>query len=163
MGPIVGHTWEKSRFYSPYLRNTLGEHGVAIDTLETALPWAQVREASQAIPDSIRNAIQEFGEQALVMTHLSHIYNDGASIYTTFLFRRTADPEQLLERWAAMKGTASRVIQDYGGTISHQHGVGLDHKRFLPKEKGDLGIDLIRSAAKIFDPSGFLNPGKLFD
>ena len=163
VGQIVGHTWEKSRFYSPYLRNTLWEEGVAIDTLETALPWSQVKDASQAIPASIQNAIQEFGEQALVMTHLSHIYHDGASIYTTFLFRRTADPDQLLERWAAMKGAASRVIQDYGGTISHQHGVGLDHKSYLPKEKGALGIEAIRSAAHLFDPAGMLNPGKLFD
>lgn len=163
VGQIVGHTWEKSRFYSPYLRNTLWDEGVAIDTLETALPWSQVREASQAIPGAISAAITDFDEKALVMTHLSHIYHDGASIYTTFLFRRTGDPDQLLERWSAMKDAASRVIQDFGGTISHQHGVGVDHKRYLPKEKGPLGIEAIQNAAELFDPDGILNPGKLFD
>lgn len=163
VGEIVGHTWEKSRFYSPYLRNTLWEAGVAVDTLETALPWSRVREAAQAIPGSIRVAINQFDEQALVMTHLSHIYHDGASIYTTFLFRRTADPDQLLERWTAMKGAASQEIQALGGTISHQHGVGVDHKTYLPAEKGALGMEAIRAAAGMFDPEGILNPGKLFD
>lgn len=163
VGEIVGHTWEKSRFLSPYLRNTLWEAGVAVDTLETALPWSQVREASQAIPGSIRVAINQFDENALVMTHLSHIYHDGASIYTTFLFRRTADPDQLLERWSAMKGAASLEIQKFGGTISHQHGVGVDHKNYLLQEKGALGVEAIRGAAGIFDPNELLNPGKLFD
>ncbi len=163
VGKIVGHTWEKSRFYSPYLRNTLWDAGVAVDTLETALPWSQVREASQAIPDSISKALNLFDEKALVMTHLSHIYHDGASIYTTFLFRRTEDPDQLLERWRAMKGAASREIQKLGGTISHQHGVGIDHKKYLPDEKGPLGIAAIRAAAEVFDPEKLLNPGKLFD
>lgn len=163
VGEIVGHTWEKSRFHSPYLRNTLWDMGVAVDTLETALPWSKVREASQAIPDSIRNAISQFDEKALVMTHLSHIYHDGASIYTTFLFRRTPDPDQLLERWQAMKSAASLEIQNYRGTITHQHGVGTDHKAYLPDEKGPLGMEAIRTAARTFDPDEILNPGKLFD
>ena len=163
VGEIVGRTWEKSRFYSPYLRNTLWDAGVAVDTLETALPWSRVREASRAIPESISKAISRFDEQALVMTHLSHIYHDGASIYTTFLFRRTPDPDQLLERWRAMKAAASREIQNFGGTISHQHGVGTDHKTYLPAEKGLLGMEAIQAAAESFDPGGILNPGKLFD
>jgi alkyldihydroxyacetonephosphate synthase len=163
VGTVVGHAWEKSRFLAPYLRNTLWEAGLAVDTLETALPWSQVRQASQAIPDSISNVINQFGEQALVMTHLSHIYHHGASIYITYIFRRTADPDQLLERWKAMKVAASREIQKFGGTITHQHGIGLDHKSYLPDEKGPLGIEAIQSAAKTFDPEGILNPGKLFD
>lgn len=163
VGAIVGHTWEKSRFTSPYLRNTLWTKGIAVDTLETALPWSKVPEASQAIPDSISRAALSYQEQVLVMTHLSHIYPDGASIYTTYLFRRFPDPDRLLELWKAMKGAASQQIQDLGGTISHQHGVGLDHKDYLPAEKGPLGISAIRNAFRAFDPDRILNPGKLYD
>ncbi|MFL7814069.1 MAG: FAD-binding oxidoreductase [Anaerolineales bacterium] len=163
VGSIVGHTWEKSRFISPYLRNTLWVKGIAVDTLETALPWSQVKEASQAIPESITHAAQNYQEQVLVMTHLSHIYPDGASIYTTYLFRRDADPDRLLEVWDAMKDAASQQIQALGGTISHQHGVGLDHKRYLPAEKGLLGILAIRNSMETFDPDRILNPGKLYD
>jgi len=163
VGTIVGHTWEKSRFLSPYLRNTLWTEGVAVDTLETALPWSQVAAASQAIPKSIINAAENFGERVLVMTHLSHIYRDGASIYITYLFRRTADPDEVLERWGAMKAAASQEIQTHGGTISHQHGIGIDHKPYLSAEKGALGIAAIRSLCKTFDPEGIMNPGKLID
>jgi alkyldihydroxyacetonephosphate synthase len=161
VGTVVGHTWEKSRFLTPYLRNTLWESGIALDTLETALPWSQVREASSAIPQAIVQAMSKHGEHALAFAHLSHVYRDGASIYTTYLFRRTADPDQLLRRWRDMKHQASLTLQKYGGTISHQHGVGTDHMPYLPAEKGALGIDALRAVCKSFDPDGMMNPGKL--
>jgi alkyldihydroxyacetonephosphate synthase len=161
VGTIVGHTWEKSRFHSPYLRNTLWEQGFALDTLETALPWSQVPEASAAIPASIVQAMSSFGEKALAFAHLSHVYRDGASLYTTCIFRRTADAEILMQRWRAMKRAGSETIQRFGGTISHQHGVGLDHAPYLPLEKGPLGMQAIASLCKTFDPDGMLNPGKL--
>lgn len=162
VGTVVGHTWEKARFYSPYLRNTLWDIGVAVDTLETALPWSQVPEASKAIPASISAALESMGEKAHVFAHLSHVYRDGASIYTTYLFRRPQDPDELMARWQAMKHAASLTIQKFGGTITHQHGIGTDHAPYLPVEKGALGMDAIRAACKSFDPDGMMNPGKLF-
>jgi alkyldihydroxyacetonephosphate synthase len=161
VGTVVGHTWEKSRFLSPYLRNTLWEKGVAIDTLETALPWSQVPEASQAIPKSIVDAMAKHNENVLAFSHLSHVYRDGASIYTTYLFRRPADPDQMLVRWQDMKHNASLTIQKYGGTITHQHGIGMDHAQYLPAEKGALGMDAMRAVIKSFDPDGMMNPDKL--
>jgi alkyldihydroxyacetonephosphate synthase len=162
VGTVVGHSWEKSRFLAPYLRNTLWECGVAVDTLETALPWKNVPAAATEISASIREAMEALGEKTLVIAHLSHVYRDGASVYTTFLFRRTKDPDQLLERWLAMKRAASLTIQRNGGTISHQHGVGEDHVPYLPAEKGPLGMLAIRNAFTTFDPDGMMNPGKLF-
>jgi len=162
VGTIVGHTWEKSRFYTPYLRNTLWERGVAIDTLETAIPWPNIMAASTAIPASIVEAARKSGEEVLAFAHLSHVYRDGASIYTTFLFRRQADPDGLLTLWGEMKHSASLTIQQHGGTITHQHGVGTDHASYLPAEKGVLGMDALRSVCKSFDPDGLMNPGKLF-
>lgn len=161
VGTIVGHTWEKSRFLSPYLRNTLWEKGVAIDTLETALPWSQVPAASKAIPQSVVDAMAKHNEKVLAFSHLSHVYRDGASIYTTYLFRRPTDPDELLARWYDMKYNASLTIQKYGGTITHQHGVGTDHAQYLPAEKGALGMDAIHAVIKSFDPDGMMNPGKL--
>lgn len=163
VGTIVGHTWQKSRFRTPYLRNTLWDCGAAIDTLETALPWSQVREASSAIPQSIVEAMGKHNERVLAFTHLSHVYRDGASVYTTYLFRRAADPDELLERWEDMKHAASAVIQKQGGTISHQHGIGVDHAPYLPAEKGALGMDALRAVMKSFDPDEIMNPGKLLE
>jgi alkyldihydroxyacetonephosphate synthase len=161
VGTIVGHTWQKSRFLSPYLRNTLWERGVAIDTLETALPWSQVLEASRAIPKAIVDGMAKHNEHVLAFSHLSHVYRDGASVYTTYLFRRTADPDELMARWQTVKHDASLTIQRYGGTITHQHGVGMDHAPYLLAEKGVLGMDALRAVCKSFDPDGMMNPGKL--
>ena len=163
VGTVVGHTWEKNRFRAPYLRNTLWERGVAIDTLETALPWSQVREASVAIPKSIVDGMTKHNERVLAFSHLSHVYRDGASVYTTYLFRRPSDPDELLARWGTMKHDASLTIQRFGGTITHQHGVGTDHAPYLPAEKGALGMDAIRAVCKSFDPDGMMNPGKLLE
>lgn len=160
-GATIGKAWQHSRFRSAYLRNTLWEAGVAVDTLETALPWSSVISATAAIKSAIRGAFEAQGEGAHVFAHLSHTYRDGASIYVTFLFRRTADPDQLLERWGAAKEAASRAIVAHGGTISHQHGVGRDHRPYLAAEKSELGLEALEAAVRALDPAGLLNPGKL--
>ncbi|MFZ0546769.1 MAG: FAD-binding oxidoreductase [Candidatus Promineifilaceae bacterium] len=160
-GGTIGRLWEKARFDTPYLRNTLWEAGYAIDTLETAVPWDAVHDTAADIQTAINQAIVDTGERVLILTHLSHVYNDGASIYVTYLFRRTADPEQLLHRWQAMKSAASQAIVAHKGTISHQHGVGIDHAPYLTAEIGELGIEWLSAMCKTADPDGMLNPGKL--
>jgi len=161
-GQVIGKIWRKSRFLTPYLRNTLWELGYAVDTLETALPWSNILLAAEEIQAALKKALNSFNERCLVMAHLSHIYSDGASIYVTFIFRRSEDPEETLERWKMMKSAASQAIIQHRGTISHQHGVGVDHAAYLEAEKSALGIALIRQMAHTVDPKGILNPGKLF-
>jgi alkyldihydroxyacetonephosphate synthase len=160
-GQTVGKLWRKSRFLTPYLRNTLWERGYAVDTLETALPWREVLPAAAAIQMALQTSLEKMGERAWVFAHLSHVYADGASIYVTYLFRRAADPDETLARWAAMKSAASQVITAFRGTISHQHGVGLDHAPYLTAEKGPLGVEVLRQLAQALDPDGMMNPGKL--
>jgi alkyldihydroxyacetonephosphate synthase len=160
-GEAIGKIWRKSRFRTPYLRNTLWERGYALDTLETALPWSVVPAAAVAIQHAIRTALAAFDEQVLVFSHLSHIYPDGASIYTTFLFRLAQEPEETLARWQAMKRAASREIIRFKGTISHQHGVGSDHRAYLAAEKTALGLQSIDACFAAFDPQGLMNPTKL--
>lgn len=161
VGTYIGKTWQKSRFRTPYLRNSLWELGVAIDTLETALPWSRVAEAARSIQDSLTKAAARLDERVLVFAHLSHHYPDGASIYVTFLFRRFSDPDQTLELWQAMKRAASQEIVRLGGTISHQHGVGVDHAAYLQAEKSPAGIQLLHTLFAAVDPARMLNPGKL--
>jgi alkyldihydroxyacetonephosphate synthase len=96
-----------------------------------------------------------------VFTHLSHLYPQGSSLYTTFLFRLAADPAETYERWLRLKTAASRAIVAQGGTISHQHGVGVDHQPYLAAEKGPLGMAALGNVLKTFDPDGLMNPGKL--
>lgn len=163
VGTIIGRTWQKNRFLAPYLRNTLWERGVAVDTLETALSWSKVPAASVAIPQAIVQAAATRDERVLVLVHLSHLYRDGASIYVTYLFRRTPDPDETLERWRVMKAAASQAIHAHGGTITHQHGIGTDHAPYLPREKGALGIQALQALCRTFDPDEMMNPGKLVE
>lgn len=156
-----GKTWHKNRFRSPYLRNTLWESGYGIDTLETATAWSNIPATVEAIEGSLRPTLLCKDEFVHVFTHLSHIYPYGASIYVQFLFRLASTPEETLECWRALKTAASQAIVAHGGTISHQHGVGVDHAPYLQAEKGALGIEAIRAALHAFDPQGVMNPGKL--
>ncbi|GAB4471176.1 MAG: FAD-binding oxidoreductase [Anaerolineales bacterium] len=162
-GTIIGKQWRKSRFLTPYLRNNLWELGYATDTLETAVPWSKVEETTAAILDALTNGLRSFDERVLAFAHLSHVYRDGASIYATYLWRRSGDPDQDLARWQTLKGGASQAILAHGGTISHQHGVGLDHAPYLGYEKGEVGMHALRAVCRAFDPQGILNPGKLLE
>jgi alkyldihydroxyacetonephosphate synthase len=158
---FIGHTWQKSRFLTPYLRNTLWEAGYALDTLETCLSWSKVLDCIREIKATIAGSMQQEEEKILVFAHLSHLYEEGASCYITYLWRRSPDPDETLQSWTNMKTGASRVIVKYSGTISHQHGVGIDHIPYLPAEKGKLGMELIQNMCNNFDPDGIMNPGKL--
>jgi alkyldihydroxyacetonephosphate synthase len=161
IGKTFGSQWHKNRFRTPYLRNTLWEMGYAIDTLETATDWSKVPEMLAAIEQALRSALEPAGERIHVFTHLSHLYPYGSSIYTTYIFRLASDPAETLQRWQALKAAASQVIVTQGGTISHQHGVGLDHRPYLPAEKGPLGMAALQAVVRQFDPAGLMNPGKL--
>jgi alkyldihydroxyacetonephosphate synthase len=161
IGKIFGGQWYKNRFHNPYLRNTLWDAGYAVDTVETATDWTNTPSLIALIERSLHNTLAESGEKVHVFTHLSHLYPYGTSIYTTYVFRIAPTPDETLRRWHMLKEGVSRTIVDNGGTISHQHGVGLDHMPYLSIEKGELGIGALQSAVKFFDPNGLMNPNKL--
>lgn len=163
LGAALGELWRRDRFRAPYLRNSLWEAGYALDTLESAAPWSSIPDLAAALQDTLANGLASKGERVLTLLHLSHMYPDGASLYLTYLFRLAGDPDHTLERWRALKDAASRQIVQHGGTISHQHGVGMDHAPHLASEKGPLGIELLRAACRALDPHGLMNPGKLLE
>lgn len=154
---VVGRQWAKTRFRSAYLRDALWEHGYAVDTLETAVPWTMVDRASRVMLQALGGAVSP----VLPMVHLSHFYRDGASLYFTFLFRVGTTYEETMDCWRALKEAGCKAILSVGGTISHQHGVGADHLPYLSSEKGELGIEVLKTIQKFLDPSGMMNPGKL--
>jgi alkyldihydroxyacetonephosphate synthase len=160
-GTLLGKKWVGNRFKSPYLRESLWALGYAVDTLETAVDWPRVTPAIEAIEGALRHGLAGEGETVLAFTHLSHLYAQGSSIYTTYAFRVGGSYEQTLARWAKLKQAASEAIVRSGGTISHQHGVGRDHAPYLPAEKGPLGMAALQALCTHFDPEHRLNPGKL--
>lgn len=161
VGAMMGEKWKHGRFRNVYLRNALWRHGYAVDTVETAVVWPRVPGMMQAVEDAATAALAAHGERLHAYTHLSHLYAQGASVYTTFVYRLAGDFDTDLARWRALKAAASRAIVADGGTISHQHGVGTDHAPYLAAEKGELGIEAMRALCRCFDPDGRMNPGKL--
>ena len=161
VGSPPGAAWNRSRFTTPYLRNALWDVGYAVDTVETALRWSRVEAGARAVISSIRGSFQDRGTSSLVFGHVSHVYPDGASLYVSIIWPRSADPEPTLEGWRSAKVAASRAVLSVGGTISHQHGVGTDHLPYLEPEKSPAGLRLLDRVLREMDTQGVMNPGKL--
>ncbi|WP_288378396.1 FAD-binding oxidoreductase [uncultured Massilia sp.] len=161
VGRGLGERWRRNRFRSVYLRNAAWAHGYAIDTVETAVDWPRVTHAMEGIERAAAQALRARGEKVHAYTHLSHLYPQGASVYSTFVFRLTGEFEADMLRWRQLKDRVSEAIVAAGGTISHQHGVGVDHAPWLAEEKGELGMKAMAALFRQFDPDCRMNPGKL--
>ena len=163
LGASQGARWHHGRFHGPYLRDPIMERGLGVDTLETATSWSKIdalyAAVKKALEDSIRETAPRPGAHGIVTCHISHSYADGASLYFTYIFPRALDGE--IAQWHKIKTAASDAIVLHGGTISHHHGVGEDHLPWIEKEKGTLGIEVLRAIKTTLDPKGILNPGKL--
>lgn len=161
VGTRPGRRWVRNRFRSAYLRESLWRLGYAVDTVETAVDWPRVAATAAAIENALRRALEPEGEPVYLFTHLSHVYPQGSSIYTTCVFRVGTSYEATLERWRKLKRAASEQILAQGATITHHHGVGTEHAPYLAAEKGPLGVAAIAAACRQFDPERVMNPGKL--
>jgi alkyldihydroxyacetonephosphate synthase len=159
LGRRPGEAWLRGRYAGPYVRDALLDHGVFVETLETAATWSNLPTLYAAVADALRRSLSERGTPPLVMCHVSHLYRSGASLYYTFLARQ--QPEDAIEQWHAAKSAACDAIVANGGTITHHHAIGRDHVPWMPAEIGSVGIDLIRAAKQRLDPVGIMNPGKL--
>ena len=161
VGGSLGRRWIASRFRTPDLRDALWDAGYALDTLETAVDWTRLPDLAAAVGRALRHGLDDEQERVHAFSHISHVYPSGSSLYATYVFRRTADPDETFARWRRLKDGASQAIVEHGGTISHQHGVGRDHAAYLLAEKGELGMAVLTDVAQRFDPEGIMNPGVL--
>jgi alkyldihydroxyacetonephosphate synthase len=159
VGRSAGEAWAKGRFAAPYLRDELLDHGVMVETLETATQWSTLLALHASVGDAIARALADCGTPGLVMCHVSHLYETGASLYFTFL--ATQKPGAELAQWESVKGAASRAIIEGGGTITHHHAIGRDHREWMSDEVGREGVAVLRALKAELDPAGVMNPGKL--
>lgn len=159
LGEGPGRSWLKSRFSAPYLRDDLLTHGVMVETLETATLWSDLDRLRVEVTSAISGALSRCGSGGLVGCHVSHVYESGASLYFTFLAPLLLGDEQ--RQWEAVKRAASEAILSCGGTLTHHHGVGADHARWLGREVGASGVAALRAVKQQLDPQGVMNPGKL--
>ncbi len=160
-GTLLGGKWQANRFKGVYLRNALWDAGYAVDTMETAVDWPRVPAMMQAMEQAGRGTLAAAGERCHAYTHLSHVYPQGSSVYSTFVFRIGADFDAAWAHSVALKSAVSEAIVRHGGTITHQHGVGKDHARYLGAEKGPRGMAGLAALIDHFDPDAVMASGNL--
>lgn len=154
-GEEPGRAWAAGRFHAPYLRDSMLDVGVLVETLETATFWADVPRLYADVKAALETSL---GAPSLVLCHVSHVYETGCSLYFTVAAQEGDEP---LARWLAAKAAACDAIVAAGATITHHHAVGTDHQPWLAAEIGDLGVSVLRAVKAELDPTGVLNPGVL--
>jgi alkyldihydroxyacetonephosphate synthase len=152
LGEGAGERWRHGRFDGPYLRDDLMDAGVLVETLETSATW---RDLDQVHAD-VRAALARSLGTCVVMCHVSHLYPQGASLYFTVL-AKALDAAQ----WEHAKIAATDALVAAGGTVTHHHAVGADHRPWMAGEVGELGLEVLRAVKDVLDPAGICNPGTL--
>ncbi|MFG2310453.1 FAD-binding oxidoreductase [Streptomyces sp. NPDC048566] len=158
LGAEPGERWAHGRYSAPYLRDALLDAGAFAETLETATFWSRVPALYAAVRGALTKTLTAAGTPPLVMCHISHVYENGASLYFTVV---SAQGEDAVAHWAPAKRAANEAVLRAGGTISHHHGVGTDHRAAYVREAGPLGIEALRAVKRRLDPDGVCSPGIL--
>ncbi len=158
--PAAGTDWELGRFRAPYLRDALLDLGIFAETLETAGFWSALPALYADVRRALTDSLTAAGLSPVVMCHISHLYENGASLYFTVVCAQGTDP---IGSWQAAKTAAGDAIMAAGGTITHHHAVGTDHRPWLGAEIGGLGVEVLRAVKRTLDPAGILNPGVLVE
>ena len=159
LGHGPGESWRRHRFDGPHLRDALMDQGYLVETLETATHWSGYLGLHGDVTAALRDSLGP-RPGPYVMSHLSHAYETGASLYTTVI--AVADRQDPAAQWQRAKSATSNALMAAGATITHHHAVGRDHAAWLPQEVGPLGMAILRATKSTVDPEGLLNPGVLF-
>lgn len=157
----VAASWESTRFSLPYLRDTLVEHRVLIDTFETITSWKNLIPFYHHIKNALKSNSDFFDKGGILLCHISHVYETGASLYFTMITKQ--DKEKEIQQWQSLKKIVSDAILKNGGAISHHHGIGKDHQNWYLHQLNPETKKLLQAIKNHIDPENILNPGKLID
>jgi alkyldihydroxyacetonephosphate synthase len=150
--------WRDAFLQAPYLRDTLVAAGILAETFETAITWDRFADLVERVRADVREAL---GGEGAVTCRLTHVYPDGAAPYFTVLAPGRRGQE--LDQWSELKQAASEAITAAGGTITHHHAVGRDHRPWYDRQRPEPFAAALRAAKSALDPAGILNPGVLID
>ncbi|HJQ85661.1 MAG TPA: FAD-binding oxidoreductase, partial [Candidatus Binatia bacterium] len=153
--------WRQAFLQAPYVRDALVALGMISETFETAITWDQFDAFDAGVRDAAETAVREACGAGQVTCRFTHVYPDGPAPYYTIIApaRRGAE----LEQWGAIKRAASDALIRLGGTITHHHAVGRDHRPWYDRERPDGFARALAAAKAALDPAGILNPGVLID
>lgn len=158
LGEEAGQSWAEGRFDGPYLRDSLLDVGVLVETFETVTFWSNLDNLYARVKGAVEESLTGQGTPPLVLCHISHVYETGASLYFTVAAKELEDG---LAQWLPVKAAASDAMIAAGGSITHHHAIGRDHKPWLAEEIGPVGVEMLRAVKERVDPRGVLNPGIL--
>ncbi|GIW42562.1 MAG: alkyldihydroxyacetonephosphate synthase [Candidatus Binatia bacterium] len=153
--------WRKAFLEAPYLRDALVCLGMVTETFETAVTWDRFGEFHAGVREAVEDALRRICGSGMVTCRFTHVYPDGPAPYYTV----TAPGKKAsqLEQWDEIKAAASEAVLRLGGTITHHHAVGRDHRPWYDRERPGVFGEMLKAAKKALDPSGVLNPGVLVD
>ena len=159
-GDAVG-SWREAFLRMPYLRDTFVAAGVLSETFETAITWERFPAFNESVLARTTAAVQQACGAGSVTCRFTHVYPDGPAPYYTVLAPARRGEE--LEQWAAIKKAASDAVLEGGGTITHHHAVGRDHREWYDIQRPEPFAAALRGAKAALDPTAALNPGVLID
>ena len=156
-------TWRNSFIKAPYLRESFTRRGIIQDTFETSITWDKSKDFIQAVKDDTSKAILEItGKPSLVTCRITHSYPDGLAPY--FTFGAYATPSTMIDTWKEIKCATNEICVSKGGTVTHHHAVGRDHRpNGYDVQRDDLFSKVLIEAKAALDPKGIMNPGVLID
>jgi alkyldihydroxyacetonephosphate synthase len=153
--------WRRAFLDAPYLRDVLVRLGFLSETFETAITWDRFTEFHAGVTDAAERALREVCGQGQVTCRFTHVYPDGPAPYFTMI--APAKPGSQLAQWAEIKRAASDAVIRLGGTITHHHAVGRDHRPWYDAQRPDGFATALRATKRALDPHAILNPGVLID
>jgi len=159
IGSGPAERWSRERYELPYLRDSLLDRGILVDTVETAASWSDLMTVYDAGRKALQEALWKDGNPGLILCHISHAYPDGASLYYTVLAPQR--PGREIEQWEGLKVAVTDAFVAAGGALSHHHGIGEDHAPYLKRVIGEDGVVVLRALKRELDPEGIMNPGTL--
>jgi alkyldihydroxyacetonephosphate synthase len=154
-------TWRSSFLRAPYGRDALVQLGCIAETFETACTWDRFDALHDGVVAAVGDALTEVCGGGAVTCRFTHVYPDGPAPYFTVLAPSRHGDQ--LAQWDEIKSAASEVILASGGTITHHHAVGRDHRRWYDEQRPPLFASALRGAKEQLDPKGILNPGVLIE
>jgi len=154
-------TWRSAFLRAPYLRDTITAMGFISETFETAVTWDRFEEFHRRVVETTERMLAEVCGGGTVTCRFTHVYPDGPAPYFTVLAPSTRGRQ--LEQWSEIKAAVSETLIDAGGTITHHHSVGRDHRPGYDRQRPDLFAAALRATKRTLDPNSVLNPGVLID
>jgi alkyldihydroxyacetonephosphate synthase len=155
-------SWRNAFIRMPYAREFLTPAGIINDTFETSITWERFEDFHDKVKAATERAILDAtGLKGEVTCRFTHVYPDGPAPY--FSFHALGRHGALLEQWRAIKEAASDALIEAGGTITHHHAVGRDHRPWYDRQRPELFAKALRAAKRELDPKGMMNPGVLID